>query len=275
MDDLASQRNKAIEQYPMLWNRMISEWKSSQKDTFWLTYSANYLLNTAGVKWAIDPYSLLTRVGGGEQPAFSDDLNALQLVVLTHSHSDHLDFNLIAALKNFPIRWIIPDFMLPKINAVVDLPSERIIVPQPGNTLRIDNLTLTSFNGLHVHGEHGIPAMGYLAEFSNKRWLFPGDTRTYDFSKLPDFGELDGVVGHLWLGKAEALEQRPSKLDGFCHFFAKFKTKQLVITHLFEYGREPNELWDLHHFQLVKSHLRHNKPELKICASLMGEQIDM
>ena len=126
-----------------------------------------------------------------------------------------------------------------------------------------------------AHGEHGIPAMGYLAEFSNKRWLFPGDTRTYDFSKLPDFGELDGVVGHLWLGKAEALVQRPSKLDGFCHFFAKFKTKQLVITHLFEYGREPNELWDLHHFQLVKSHLNHNKPELKICASLMGEQIDM
>lgn len=275
MEDLASQRNKAIEQYPMLWNRMISEWKSSQKDTFWLTYSANYLLNTAGVKWAIDPFSLLTRVGGGEQPAFYDDLNALQLVVLTHSHSDHLDFNLIAAIKDLPIYWVIPEFLLAKIDAVVDLPPERINVSEPGSTLRIDNLTLTPFEGLHVHGEHGVPAMGYLAEFSNKRWLFPGDTRTYDFSKLPDFGELDGVVGHLWLGKAEALEKRPSKLESFCHFFAKFKTKQLVITHLFEYGREPNELWDLHHFQLVKLHLHHNKPELKICASLMGEQIDM
>ena len=61
---------------------------------------------------------------------------------------------------------------------------------------------LTPFDGLHIHGEHGVPAMGYLAEFSKKRWLFPGDTREFDFSKLPDFGELDDVIGHLWLGKA-------------------------------------------------------------------------
>jgi hypothetical protein len=25
---------------------------------------------------------------------------------------------------------------------------------------------LTPFDGLHIHGEHGVPAMGYLAEFS-------------------------------------------------------------------------------------------------------------
>lgn len=275
MEDLAYQLKKAIEQYPKLWDRLISEWKSNKNDRLWLTYSANYLLYTAGVKWAIDPFSLFTRVGGGEQPAFSDDLNELQLVVLTHNHSDHLDLNLIAALKNLPIRWVIPEFMFAKINAVVDLPTERILVPQPGITLRIDNLVLTPFEGLHIHGENGVPAMGYLAEFSNKRWLFPGDTRNYDFSKLPDFGELDGVVGHLWLGKAEALENRPSKLDSFCHFFSQFNTKQLVLTHLLEYGRESNELWDLHHFQLVKSHLNHNKPELKIYAGLMGERIDM
>jgi len=108
---------------------MISEWKSSQKDRFWLTYSANYLLHTAGVKWAIDPYSLFTRVGGGEQPAFSDDLNTLQLVVLTHSQSDHLDLNLIAAIQDLPIYWVIPEFLLAKVNAFIDLPSERIIVP--------------------------------------------------------------------------------------------------------------------------------------------------
>ena len=105
MKDLANQRRKAVENYPEIWDRIISEWKSSQKDCFWLTYSANYLLNTAGVKWAIDPYSLFTRVGGGEQPAFSDDLTALQLVVLTHSHSDHLDLNLIAAIQDLPIHW--------------------------------------------------------------------------------------------------------------------------------------------------------------------------
>ena len=117
--------------------------------------------------------------------------------------------------------------------------------------------------------------MGYLAEFYQKRWLFLGDTRTYDFSKLPDFGELTGVVGHLWLGKAEALKSRPSKLDGFCDFFSHFKTKQLVITHLLEFGREPNELWNLNHFQLVRRHIQNIKPDLRVTEALMGERVDL
>ena len=162
-----------------------------------------------------------------------------------------------------------------KVNAVIDLPFERIIVPQPGDSLRIGNLTLTPFDGLHIHGEHGVPAMGYLVEFSKNRWLFPGDTRTYDFSKLPDFGELDGVVGHLWLGKAEALRNRPSRLDDFCKFFLQFSTRQLIFTHLREYGREPNELWNLQHFQLVRMHIHAIKPELSVKAALMGEFVGL
>ena len=129
MSDLAFQRRKTIEKYPEIWERIIFEWKSSQKDRFWLTYSANYLLHTAGVKWAIDPYSLFTRIGGGEPPVFSQDLRSLQLVVLTHSHSDHLHLNLIAAIQDLPIHWVIPEFLLAKVNAFIDLPSERIIVP--------------------------------------------------------------------------------------------------------------------------------------------------
>jgi ribonuclease BN (tRNA processing enzyme) len=275
MDDLEYQRVIEREYYPKNWNRIVSEWKSSKEDHFWLTYSANYLLNTAGVKWAIDPYSFFTRLGGGEQPDFSEDLRSLKLVVLTHSHSDHLDLNLIAALRDLPIQWVIPEFLLQKVAAAVDLPSDRICIPQPGIKLRIDNLTLTPFQGLHFHGVHGVPSMGYLAEFSNKRWLFPGDTRSYDFSKLPEFGDLDGVVGHLWLGKAEALADRPSKLEEFCHFFSQFSAKQLIITHLYEYGRESNEFWDLHHFQLVRSHFHAIKPELKVAAALIGERVDM
>jgi len=52
--------------------------------------------------------------------------------------------------------------------------------------------------------------MGYLAEFGTKRWLFPGDTRSYNFEKLPDFGKLDGVIAHVWLGKTEAMQANPS-----------------------------------------------------------------
>lgn len=117
--------------------------------------------------------------------------------------------------------------------------------------------------------------MGYLAEFNGKSWLFPGDTRTYDFHQLPAFGQLNGIFAHLWLGKAEALNQNPSLLNGFCDFFSRFQTKRIVITHLREFGREPQDFWVLHHFQMVKNLFRHIAPEIKLTAALMGERINL
>lgn len=275
MSDILSQRKKAIDDYPILWRKVIQEWQSEKiKDSMWLTYSANYLLNTRGFKWAIDPYSLFTRIGGGKQPDFVFDLKDLQLIVLTHAHSDHLDLNLITALSGLPIQWVIPEFMLENVVKTASLAREKIIIPEPGKPLRIGDLSLIPFDGLHIHGEQGVPSMGYLAEFTNKRWLFPGDIRTYDFPKLPEFGELDGVMGHLWLGKGEALESRPSKLDSFCDFFSQFRTRQLILTHLREFGREKNEMWDLRHFQLVKKLIHDRNPALKVGAKLMGDRID-
>lgn len=265
----------AIDKYPTTWNRIISEWRNNQEDHFWLTYSANYLLNTAGVRWGLDPFSLFSRIGMGKQPDFSEELSELQLVVLTHNHSDHLDLELIHAIREKSIIWIIPDFMVERVRNAVDLNYDQILIPVPNKTMRIGNLSLTPFPGLHSHGEQDVPSMGYLVEFNNKRWLFPGDTRTYDFSRLPNFGRLDGVVGHLWLGKGEALLSKPSRLGEFCNFFSQFETDQLVITHIREFGREPSELWDLRHFHLVKSQLYDYSPELKISAALMGDRIQM
>jgi len=275
MADLATQRAVAIEEYPKKWDLLVRDWASDQGDKLWLTYAANYLLNTDGVKWAIDPYSLFTRIGGGAQPDFAKDLQYLQLIILTHVHADHLDLNLISALSQLPVQWVIPEFMVEKIMHAANLSAEKIIIPRAHLPLRIANLTITPFDGLHMHGESGVPAMGYLAEFSQKRWLFPGDTRRYDFSLLPDFGELDGVIAHLWLGKAAAREEQPPQLIGFCSFFSQFKTKKLVVTHLRELGREFNDFWDFHHFQLVRTRLRKLKPELQITAALTGECIDL
>lgn len=262
--------------YPQIWKKIIAEWLSGDaEDAFWLTYSANYLLKTAGVRWAIDPYSLFTRVGGGRQPDFKKDLVALQAIALTHRHTDHFDLNLIQALRKSAITWVIPEFLVEHVLNVVPLENNKIIIPRPGIPFWIENLKITPFKGLHIHGELGVPSIGYLLEFNGKRWLFPGDTRTYDFSQLSDFGKLDGVVAHLWLGKGEALKSIPSQTQAFCEFFSQFDAKQLIITHLCEYGREPDEMWDIHHFQMVKSIMQEQNPNLKIRAGLMGDRINL
>lgn len=276
MTDITFLRQQAAQEYPLLWKKMIEEWKSnSHIDSLWLTYSANYLLNTGGFRWAIDPYSLFTRVGGGEQPDFARDLADLKLVVLTHAHSDHLDLNLIKGAQHLDIQWVIPRFMLDKVKQTADIEDSKVIVPEPGKVINLEGLKLYPFEGLHFRGDSGVEEMGYLVEFGGKRWLFPGDTRSYNFEKLIGFGELDAVIAHLWLGKAEALKQKPSLLMDFCSFFTKFQTSKIVVTHLREYGRELEDFWDLHHFQMVKTTIHHIAPDVKLNAALLGERVQL
>ena len=274
--ELAVRIDKAKAAYPATWNRIISGWKS--KDTgehAWLTHSANYLLNTAGVRWALDPLALPARLPGMVLPDYARDLDRLQLIVFSHAHSDHLDLELISALQKLPLLWVIPEFMLDKVIETVPIPSERIIVPKPGSRIIIEGLALTPFEGLHFHNQGGVPEMGYLVEFSGYRWLFPGDIRLYDATIILDFGRLDGVFAHLWLGKAGAQVDPPPMLEEFCAFYGAFNTGRLVITHLNEFGRDKRDLWDETHYQSVVQAFRKKASSLQIEMGLTGDKINL
>lgn len=273
--EISAQLEAAKLAYPGLWKTFTSEWREETSvDSIWLTYSANYLLHTAGVKWAIDPFSLSTRVPGVHQPDFASDLDKLSLVVLTHEHNDHLDLNLVRAVRDIPITWIIPGYLQGRVLAAVDLPRERIITPVNGCPIQYQDLTLTPFKALHIHGKHGVPETGYLAEFNGKRWLFLGDTRTYDSTALPDFGILDGVFAHLWLGKASALETPPPMIEEFCRFFFGFAARRLVVTHMYEYGRDEYDLWTLEHYRQVNDCFN-RKYNLSTEKAVMGEHVTL
>lgn len=277
--DLAAARRKSIalkicreqQRYPTVWSRLTGEWRADGKDAVWLTYSANYLINTAGVRWAIDPFSLTTRVGGG-QPDFARDLAGLELVFLTHAHSDHLDFNLLSAIRELPAVWLIPEFLQERVIQETGLSREWILTPRAGEPVVFGGVKLTLFDSLHLHPEGGLPEMGCLAEFGQKRWLFPGDIRTYDRSRLPDFGPLDGVFAHLWLGKAGALLDPPPRLEEFCCFYAGLQPQEVVITHLEDLGREPEDYWTLAHYRQAARRLKEISPGVKVRSARTGQR---
>ena len=83
--------------------------------------------------------------------------------------------------------------------------------------------------------------MGYLIECCGRRWLVPGDTRTYDASQLPVFDEVDVLFAHVWLGRRSALLDEPPLLDDFCRFCLDLKPHQLILTHLNEFGRDASD----------------------------------
>jgi hypothetical protein len=274
--DIDALIDSAIRDYPDLWKRVIAEWRQPEKeDAAWLTYSANYLLRTAGVHWALDPFSLVTRVGRGEQPDFMHDLDSLDLVVLSHAHNDHLDPVLLKAIATLPVTWVIPEFMLEMVKGICDTESERLIVPKPGEKLRIGALELTPFDGLHFNQGRGVPEMGYLAEFNGKRWLFPGDTRSYMPDRLPDFRPLDGFVAHLWLGKGSALLEPPPLMEDFISFCSWQEPGRIVITHLEELGRSEDELWTPAHAEKVRGAFSKIHPDLPVSIVKTGQRFSL
>ena len=246
-------------------------------------YSANYLLRTGDVRWAIDPLRMEHRLAGAPAVDTVRDLGGLSFVVLTHRHSDHLDMPLIRSLSHLPIDWVVPAPLCKQVTSQGRIPAARIIAPEPLQPIDLHGIRITPFRGMHWeamsdsqgNGRRGVPALGYLAEFGGKRWLFPGDTRTYDRSLLPSLGPVDGLFAHVWLGRGCALQAQPALLEPFCRFFLDLQPRRIVLTHLREFARAPEEYWDQQHASSICARLRELDPEVPAEFALMGQCISL
>jgi L-ascorbate metabolism protein UlaG (beta-lactamase superfamily) len=190
-----------------------------------------------------------------------------------------MDIGLIHALRESSIHWVVPSSILDKmIKAGVN--TDLITVSQALVQIKFESISITPFDGLHFHKNKngdllGVPAMGYLVEQGRKRWLFPGDTRTYQPELMPSFGPVDAVFAHLWLGRASALENQAWQINEFCQFHLAFRPKRIIITHLRELGRDANDFWDIPHAKLIKSRFKVLSPETDISIALTGQQVDI
>lgn len=275
-------QQEILECYPDVWTRIVREWRSpGRADRAWLIYSANYLFRTGNVRWAIDPLTLHWRLPAARPVQVAGDLEGLSFILLTHRHADHLDLDLMRALNSQPVLWVVPEYIL-QTALENGLPRERLIVPKPLETLEIDGIRITPFAGLHwemesacSEGRRGVSSTGYRVEFSGKRWLFPGDVRTYDPDKLPSFGPVDGLFAHLWLGRRGALNQKPPLLEAFGSFCLKLNPGRIVLTHLNEFGRAADDFWHEGHAGQVKDWLGSRAPGCLVESACLGSRVDL
>ena len=225
----------------------------------------------------MDPLRLRHRLPDAQEMPVGD-LKELDFILLTHEHRDHLDLNLLHGLQDFPILWIVPEPLLPSVKAEVDIAADRLIVPEPMRTIEINGIRITPFDGLHWEAQpgsqslRGVPAMGYLVECNGKRWLFPGDIRTYEASRLPLFGSVD-VLAHVWLGRGCALMETPPLLEKFCDFNITLQPNRIVLTHLEEFGRCENDYWDCGHVNRICSLVAEKRPDISISFGLIGDRL--
>lgn len=269
-------RLERIASYPVLWAQVTAAWREdSPADRLWLIYSANYLIHSAGVRWAIDPLTLAHRLPAA--PAVPvEDLQGLSFVLFTHSHADHLDLRLIHALSHLPISWVVPLPLLDRVIIQADVPAAQVIVPHFGQSIRLFGIDILPFEGIHRQpGKSSVPATAYQVTFNHKRWLFPGDMRSYDASLLPDFGPLDGLFAHLWLGGGCAVQDEPPLLDAFCRFCLDLQPRRIILTHLEELGRQAQDYWDARHARLVVDRLGQLAPGLPVNCAFMGRCVEL
>jgi L-ascorbate metabolism protein UlaG (beta-lactamase superfamily) len=170
--------------------------------------------------------------------------------------------------------------MFQLVQGEIGLPTRQILVPQLMQPMEISGLRITSFDGLHWEaapdyptGRRGVPATGYLVEQGNKRWLFPGDTHTYDSASLLAFGPVDVLFAHLWLGRGAALRLHPTLLESFCRFCLAFQPRRIILTHLEEWGRAASDFWDSEHAEQVISVLKKYASFLSIEVACTGDEI--
>jgi len=222
----------------------------------WLTYSANYLFNTGGLRWAVDPVLLSNRVPEAPVLDASRDLSDLDFVLLTHAHVDHVDVVLWTQLKKSRCHWIVPEHMAEFFTDGAAMKDSDWSVAVPGRELAVAGARITPFAAPHYErratGEiDHVDSTGYLVETAGGSYLLPGDIRTYDPACLEPFADVSAAFAHVFLGRSAALEDDPPLLDSFVDFYLSCRPKKIVLSHLYELGRAPEDCWLTSHARTV------------------------
>ena len=246
---ISAKREAIVSDYAKRWSGMIREWRAPRRnDAVWLTYSANYLFNTRGLKWTVDPALLSNRVPEAQMLDTSQDLNDLDFVLLTHAHIDHIDVVLWTQLKESNCHWIVPEHMVEFFTDEASMRDSRYSVAVPGKEIAVAGARITPFGAPHYErcatGEiNQVDSIGYFAETAGGSYLLPGDIRTYDPVCIEPFADVSAVFAHVFLGRSAALERDPPLLNAFVDFYLSCRPKKIVLSHLHELGREPEDCW--------------------------------
>lgn len=276
---IARLREAFLREYPDAFDVMLGRWaEASGACEMSLMYAASYLFVTGEVRWAVDPV-----LPGSLLPDFPDGLRTeplgeLAFVLLTHDHSDHVDWELLASLRDSGVTFVVPEHMRDAVAERVKPRGGQMTVARWGERLELHGMGILPWDGLHWQTDpdgrrQGTDATGYLVEAEGRRWLFPGDVRDYRAEEVARFAPVDTLFAHLWLGRGRALDPAPPELDAFCEFLRAAEPRRVVLTHLYEFSRRPTDLWTDRHVGLIRERWKEMGEQAPIMTPRVGEMM--
>ncbi|NLB42614.1 MAG: MBL fold metallo-hydrolase, partial [Clostridiales bacterium] len=97
--------------YNKQWKNVFEQLRSKEYEHhMWMLGPSSYVFSTNGVRWGIDLQFRMPWIAETVKDVLVDDLATLDFIILTHEHSDHLDYSLLSMLNDLPIKWLIPAF---------------------------------------------------------------------------------------------------------------------------------------------------------------------
>ena len=270
-----AQRLNVLERYAQRYEEIwtgIEEGLSGKEDAFFLMGPANYIFQTGGVKWAVDPAFTVPRdrssIGCIDPDAV---MKSLDFILLTHRHADHFDPEL---MKQYPdLLWIVPEHMEEEIRGHGEF---NLLIARPGDVIRQGKIAIHAFSSLHYDAGTtvGVEETGYFVEANGHRLMLPGDVREYNAEKYPEIEGITHFFGHVWLGRRNALNwpcgEYPRQM---AEFILSFAPEKIYLAHLFEATRPLSDMWTHAHAGLVMDEIAGRRPGAEVSVPPVGKRI--
>lgn len=272
---VTNMRRRTARELPVWWERFMRE-KEQPRDGFGLFGPSSYVLRAGDAKLLIDPCLREEAWTAAIRDRVVSDLSSFDAVIYTHDHIDHLDPHFISVAAEAELPWVVPEFFSVSRLEKYGLSRDRLDRIAAGETRTYRGTVLTAFASNHKREtqETGLPELGYrISTPAGKTYLFPCDVRTYDSAFYGDLvgSAPDWMFFHLWFGGGRALTPPwEPKLSQISRFIGDFAPKKLVIAHLYETGRTPNELWSWQHMGVLADRLLADVPETEVVFTSQG-----
>ena len=271
-------RQKILTQRFPVWQKFLQELERTAEPEHTLMRfpnSSSYLFSSgSSCFWMVDPaFSTTAEPDSGIGEIMDLIRQKIHFIVLTHLHGDHCQFDLIRGLAGAGITFVLPDSLATDFQEQSGIPPEELCPLKPGESVTFSGITITA--GAGYHAEPGkIPVLSASYDITlpdGIRLFLPGDVRDYS-AQVPD-SPVDYTIGHVFLGREDATGSTFSCLDRFCDFITRREPAHLILTHLYEIGRNPPDLWTHRHALMAADKIRQIKPGISVDAPFFGETL--
>lgn len=275
IDKLKSDYDKNFVSY---WSKAFNEFNSDSFDnSVWFTGPTSYLFKLCGTRFAVDLQIRREQELAKLSHSLLKDCSKIPFVLITHQHGDHMCTPLMRLLKDTDIRWYIPKGTKEKYLLASEIKPENIIFVQDGDEFTEGNIKIRAFYSPHAKkGEETFLQCGYHIYCESSNILIPGDVRDYDYDGYPEFSDIDYTFTHLWAGKDSIDEQKyMPMLEKFADYYSRLNSKNYILCHLYEIGREKASMWTSMHAKIAKDMINKRLPQSDVTVPYLSDRYNL